>query len=356
MSHRPDVRRWEYKLVSMGNPLEPNVELRANVLGGQGWDLAAIDAGVWVFRRDFGGRPVRWRQSSRKRCRWSRVRSAVECVIAVAEPVVSALRARWRRRWRRESVRARRRWRGAHWAPVGRGGTTDRNAQIARSSTSLICAKYGHGIDVSMALPSGRRPVRIARTKSASLQLPSPVGVRFAAGRTAGRRARHNATGEVVPVAARAASDRDQVLAIRWGQVDRDGGWSRCGAIDTFGGQQVETSGRTEGDRRVQLVGRQIAVVGGSDLKCNQRAEVVVADGCSHPTGMSHSCDLTDLDSITNCAHEVGIRVGRADAAARQVWRDHARRSIVLDHRAARGSVRGTGCTSRIRSASADRV
>ncbi len=52
MSHRPDVRRWEYKLVSMGNPLEPDVELRANVLGKQGWDLAAIDAGVWVFRRE----------------------------------------------------------------------------------------------------------------------------------------------------------------------------------------------------------------------------------------------------------------------------------------------------------------
>jgi len=45
---------WEYKLVSMGNPLEPDVELRANVLGKQGWDLAAIDAGVWVFKRPLG--------------------------------------------------------------------------------------------------------------------------------------------------------------------------------------------------------------------------------------------------------------------------------------------------------------
>jgi len=42
---------WEYKLVSMGNPLEPDVELRANVLGKQNWELAAIDAGVWIFKR-----------------------------------------------------------------------------------------------------------------------------------------------------------------------------------------------------------------------------------------------------------------------------------------------------------------
>ena len=42
---------WEYKLVSMGNPLEPDVELRANVLGKQGWELTAIDAGVWIFKR-----------------------------------------------------------------------------------------------------------------------------------------------------------------------------------------------------------------------------------------------------------------------------------------------------------------
>jgi len=42
---------WEYKLVSMGNPLEADVESRANALGKQGWDLAAIDAGVWIFKR-----------------------------------------------------------------------------------------------------------------------------------------------------------------------------------------------------------------------------------------------------------------------------------------------------------------
>ena len=72
MSHRPDVRGWEYKLVSMGNPLEPDVELRANVLGKQGWDLAAIDAGVWVFKREVveATRWDRWRRSSKKRCRW----------------------------------------------------------------------------------------------------------------------------------------------------------------------------------------------------------------------------------------------------------------------------------------------
>jgi hypothetical protein len=42
---------WEYKLVPMGNPLEPGVEERANAFGKQGWDLVAIDAGIWVFKR-----------------------------------------------------------------------------------------------------------------------------------------------------------------------------------------------------------------------------------------------------------------------------------------------------------------
>ncbi|MCA1648092.1 MAG: hypothetical protein LC797_22385 [Chloroflexi bacterium] len=42
---------WEYKLVSMGNPLEPDTEQRANAIGRQGWELAAIDAGVWIFKR-----------------------------------------------------------------------------------------------------------------------------------------------------------------------------------------------------------------------------------------------------------------------------------------------------------------
>jgi hypothetical protein len=42
---------WEYKLVSMGNPLEPDTGLRANAVGKLGWELAAIDAGVWIFKR-----------------------------------------------------------------------------------------------------------------------------------------------------------------------------------------------------------------------------------------------------------------------------------------------------------------
>jgi hypothetical protein len=42
---------WEYKLVSMGNPLEPDTELRANAVGKLRWELAAIDAGVWIFKR-----------------------------------------------------------------------------------------------------------------------------------------------------------------------------------------------------------------------------------------------------------------------------------------------------------------
>jgi hypothetical protein len=51
----PERQGWEYKLVSMGNPLEPDVEVRANALGKQGWELTAIDAGVWVFKRPFSG-------------------------------------------------------------------------------------------------------------------------------------------------------------------------------------------------------------------------------------------------------------------------------------------------------------
>jgi hypothetical protein len=42
---------WEYKLVLIGNPLEPDTELRANTVGKLRWELAAIDAGVWVFKR-----------------------------------------------------------------------------------------------------------------------------------------------------------------------------------------------------------------------------------------------------------------------------------------------------------------
>ena len=42
---------WEYRLVSIGNPLQPETEQRANALGKQGWELAAIDAGVWIFKR-----------------------------------------------------------------------------------------------------------------------------------------------------------------------------------------------------------------------------------------------------------------------------------------------------------------
>ena len=47
----PDRQAWEYRLVSMGNPLEPGTEQRANAVGKQGWELVAIDAGVWVFKR-----------------------------------------------------------------------------------------------------------------------------------------------------------------------------------------------------------------------------------------------------------------------------------------------------------------
>ena len=43
--------RWEYKLVTMGNPLEVGVEERANAFGNQFWELVTIDAGVWVFKR-----------------------------------------------------------------------------------------------------------------------------------------------------------------------------------------------------------------------------------------------------------------------------------------------------------------
>ena len=53
MPNDPEPRPWEYKLVSMGNPLEADVELRANALGKHGWELSAIDAGVWIFKRPF---------------------------------------------------------------------------------------------------------------------------------------------------------------------------------------------------------------------------------------------------------------------------------------------------------------
>lgn len=46
-----DEDGWEYKLVSMGNPLQPDVEERANAFGRLGWELVTIDAGVWVFKR-----------------------------------------------------------------------------------------------------------------------------------------------------------------------------------------------------------------------------------------------------------------------------------------------------------------
>ncbi len=47
----PGGAPWEYKLVPMGNPLEAGIEERANAFGVQGWELVAIDAGVWVFKR-----------------------------------------------------------------------------------------------------------------------------------------------------------------------------------------------------------------------------------------------------------------------------------------------------------------
>src|SRR5205085_8004930 len=47
---------------------------------------------------------------------------------------------------------------------------------------SDIWAKYGHGIRVSSARPSGRIPVRIARRKSASDHWPRPLAVRLVAG------------------------------------------------------------------------------------------------------------------------------------------------------------------------------
>lgn len=51
-SHQgPSATPWTYRLVSMGNPLNADVEERANALGRLGWELVAIDAGVWVFKR-----------------------------------------------------------------------------------------------------------------------------------------------------------------------------------------------------------------------------------------------------------------------------------------------------------------
>ena len=46
---------WEYKFVSMGNPLEEGVEERANAFGKRGWELVLIEAGVWIFKRPLTG-------------------------------------------------------------------------------------------------------------------------------------------------------------------------------------------------------------------------------------------------------------------------------------------------------------
>src|ERR1700687_4738781 len=57
--HKPS--QWtsgEYKLVSMGNPLEPDTELRANTVGKLRWELAAIDARVWIFKRPLLDEPA----------------------------------------------------------------------------------------------------------------------------------------------------------------------------------------------------------------------------------------------------------------------------------------------------------
>jgi hypothetical protein len=57
--HKPSHSSpWEYKLVTMGNPLEPDTALRANAVGKLGWELAAIDAGVWVFKRQLVDEPA----------------------------------------------------------------------------------------------------------------------------------------------------------------------------------------------------------------------------------------------------------------------------------------------------------
>lgn len=37
--------------MAMGNPLEPGIQERANVFGRHGWELVAIDAGTWIFKR-----------------------------------------------------------------------------------------------------------------------------------------------------------------------------------------------------------------------------------------------------------------------------------------------------------------
>ena len=66
--------------------------------------------------------------------------------------------------------------------PVCRGGTLFRYSQIAVSSESVIFANDFHGMNSFSTRPSGRFPSRKAVTKSFSLQLPRPVGVRFDAG------------------------------------------------------------------------------------------------------------------------------------------------------------------------------
>ena len=73
-----DADGWEYKLVSMGNPLEADVEERANAFGRLGWELVTIDAGVWVFKR---------RTQALEDSAQAEVALAVPVTVAESEPV-----------------------------------------------------------------------------------------------------------------------------------------------------------------------------------------------------------------------------------------------------------------------------
>ena len=76
---------WEYKMVAMGNPLEPGVEERANAFGRLGWELVTIEAAVWIFKRPSLDEPLSADES---------LRALVEQTVpiaATADPVAVAL-------------------------------------------------------------------------------------------------------------------------------------------------------------------------------------------------------------------------------------------------------------------------
>ena len=103
--------------------------------------------------------------------------------------------------------------------------------------------------------------------------------------------------------------------------------------------QQVETAeGESEPTIGVELVTWQVRRGWRQGLEeRDQRAEVVVAELVVVVGGHTPQLPTRRIHAVANGAHEVRVRVAGTHPAARQVGRDYARGSIVLDHAAAEG-------------------